>query len=56
MNFYAKLDHKPKLWEDCTSLYCAYLVEQGIQSTTLKSYKSAIKQILCTEGYQWDDN
>ena len=38
------------------SLYRAYLVDQGIQSCTLKSYISAIKCILCVDNYKWDDS
>ena len=54
-NFVIKLDVKPKLWEDRASLFGAALVEDGFQSSTLKSYISAIKRILVDDGYQWDD-
>ena len=53
--FVIKLDIKPKLWEDRVALYCAHLIQNGIQSSTLKSYISAIKAILKTDGYMWDD-
>ena len=43
-------------WEEKTALYGAYLVDNGVQSSTLKSYFSAIKHILKLDGYQWDDN
>ena len=36
------------------ALFCAYLVEQGHQSSTICSYISAIKNVLCTDGYQWN--
>ena len=55
-NFVIKLDYKPNLWEDQVSLYCAHLVEASIQSSTLKSYISAIKAVLKIDGYQWTDN
>ena len=56
--FVLKLDIKPKTWEQRVSLYGAYLVNQGIQSSTLKSYISAIKCILCTDDHKhkWDDS
>ena len=47
---------KPKLWEDRLSLYCAALVHSGIQCSTLRSYCSAIKTTLVTDGYVWDDS
>ena len=50
------LDSKPKTWEQRVSLYGAFLVEGGIQSSTLKSYISAIKCILLIDGYKWDDD
>ena len=43
-------------WEEKTALFGAYLVDNGIQSSTFKSYFSAIKHVLKLDGYQWDDN
>ena len=43
-------------WEEKTALFGAFLVDRGVQSTTLKSYFSAIKHILHLDGYQWNDN
>ena len=43
-------------WEEKTALFGAYLVDKGVQSSTLKSYFSAIKHILKLDGYIWDDN
>ena len=56
--FLLKLDHKliNTSWEQKTTLFGAYLVDNGIQSSTLKSYFSAIKHILKQDGYLWDDN
>ena len=51
-----KLDKKPNSWEEKTALFLAYLVEQGIQSSTLRSYVSAIKRTLIDDGYQWNNN
>ena len=55
--FIIRLDHKQNLsWEDKTALFGAYLVEKGVQSSTLRSYFSAIKHVLKQDGYEWDDN
>lgn len=51
--FVVKLDRKPQDWGDKMNLYLAYLSEvKKLQSNTLKSYISAIKQILIIEGYE----
>ena len=55
--FILNLDQRVKLsWEEKTALFGAYLVDNGVQSSTLKSYFSAIKHILRLDGYEWDDN
>ena len=55
--FILRLDHREKIyWEDRTALFGAYLVDKGVQSSTLRSYFSAIKHILKQDGYPWDDN
>ena len=54
--FIIKLDKRPKYWEDSASLFGAALVHEGFQSSTLRSYMSAIKGILIDDGYPWDDN
>ena len=41
--FILSLDVIPKLWEERASLFAAHLVHEGVQSSTLKSYISAIK-------------
>ena len=51
-----KLDRRPKLWEDRTTLFLAFMIDQGAQSSTIKSYLSAIKSILVTDKYKWDDS
>ena len=53
--FVVKLDRKPKSWERKVALYGAYLVDNGIQSSTIKSYFSAIKKILW-EGLSYEFN
>ena len=55
-SFLIKLDHKPKDWEDRVAFFCAFLIEEwNIQSSTLKSYISAIKHTLKCDGYKWKD-
>ena len=53
--FVMSLDVRPKLWEDRTILFIGYLVDKGMQSTTVKSYVSAIKRMLVDDGYPWED-
>ena len=54
--FIISLDCKDNLcWEEKTALFGTYLVDGGVQSSTLKSYFSAIKFILKQDGYQWDE-
>ena len=54
--FVIELDRKPKLWEDCTTLFIGYLIDNGMQSSTIKSYVSAIKKTLIMDGYDWNDS
>ena len=54
--FIIRLDRMPKVWEDRLSLYCAFLITvKKRQSSTVKSYVSAIKHVLKSDGYDWDD-
>ena len=55
--FIIKLDNIPDKWEERFTLYCSFLVNiKGLQSATIKSYKSAIKAILVNDGYKWSDD
>ena len=47
---------KPKLWDDRTTLCIGYLIDNGMQSSTVKSYVSTIKKTLLLDGYNWNDN
>ena len=38
------------------SLYGAFLFEQGIKSSTLRCYISAVKHILTVNGYKWNND
>ena len=53
--FVIRLDVKPKTWEDKVTLFVGYKIKQEMQSSTLKSYVSAIKKTLIEDGYDWDD-
>ena len=44
--FFIKLDVKPTAWEDRITLFAAFLINEGKQSATVKSYISAIKSVL----------
>ena len=48
--FYLKLDTKPETWEERISLYAGYLIASKKKSSTVKSYISAVKAILCNDG------
>ena len=54
--FLINLDRKPESWEDRTALYCTFLIDNGSQSSTVKSYVSAIKSVLRGDGYKWSDD
>ena len=49
-NLFLKLDVKPTTWEEHISLFAAYLANNKRQSSTIKSYVSAIKAILFQAG------
>ena len=55
-NFVLSLDQKPPSWEARTTLYIAYLIDNGRQSASIKTYVSAIKKLLVMDGYKWKDN
>ena len=44
--FFTHLDIKPNNWEDRLTLFIAYLIETKKESSTIKSYVSAIKAVL----------
>ena len=48
--FFLRLDYKPKSWEDRLVLFVGYLVNEKKQSSTIKSYISAIKAVLKMDG------
>ena len=54
--FLIKLDVIPEKWENKVALYCAYLIEiKELQSSTIRTYVSAIKKTLSNDGYEWND-
>ena len=55
-NSVISLDVLPSSWEARTTLYIAHMIENGKQSSSIKSYVSAIKKLLVTDGYKWQDN
>ena len=48
--FLIRLDLKPRTWEHCLHLFVAYLVDCKRQSSTVRSYVSAIKAVLKTNS------
>ena len=55
-NFLIKLDKHPDMWEERITLFATYQIRQGIQSKTLKSYYSSIKNVLRNDDYYVNDN
>ena len=54
--FLLRLDVIPEDWEDRVALFLAYLIEfKKLQSSTVRSYASAIKHILKCDKYEWDE-
>ena len=53
--FVMNLDVIPPTWQARTTLYIAYLIEDGKQSSSIKSYISAIKKLVMMDGYKWKD-
>ena len=54
--FVIQLDRIPNSWEQRVCLYCTHLIcDRNLQSSTIRSYVSAIKSVLQTDGYQWED-
>ena len=54
--FFIKLDVKPDNWEDRLTLFVGYLIENGKQSQTVKSYVSAIHTVLREDGFRLDQD
>ena len=55
--FLITLDTMPKFWEDRTVLFVAHLIDiKKFQSSSVKSYISAIKRTLIDDNYLWCDN
>ena len=55
--FYARLDRKPKLWNDRILLFVTYLVDAcKLKSTTVRSYVSAIKGVLAEDGVEIEND
>ena len=53
--FVIRLDRIPARWEERVALYCAYMIQvKQLQSSTVRSYVSAIKSVLQDDGYSWD--
>ena len=53
--FLIKLDHWPKSWEGRVSLWVTHMIKNGLQSSTVRSYISAVKACLRLVDYEWND-
>ena len=54
--FFIKLDRKPHAWEDRIVLFIGYLIDNHRQSSTIRSYISAIKAVLQDDGIILDQD
>ena len=54
--FFIRLDNKPETWEDRLTLFVGYLVQNDTKSTTVKSYISAIRNVLRQDGIVLNEN
>ena len=55
--FLRRLDSIPDSWEDRTTLFMEHLVhDRKLQSSTIRSYVSAIKCTLVDNDYDWQDS
>ena len=54
--FYIRLDKKPKSWEDRLILFVGYLISDNKQSSTIRSYISAIRSVLTEDGVILNEN
>ena len=54
--FFIQLDEKPNNWEDRLVLFVGFLIEQKKKSSTIKSYISAIKNVLRDDGIHISEN
>ena len=54
--FLIGLDHRPSNWEDHLTLFVGHLIENHKQSSTVKSYVSAIKSILLEDKVKLNEN
>ena len=51
-DFIIKLDSIPSSWEERLSLYVGNMVNLKFQSSTIRTYISAIKSVLADDGYE----
>ena len=54
--FFIRLDFKPRAWEDRLTLFVGYLINDNKQSSTVKSYISAIKAVLRMHGIKIEED
>ena len=54
--FFLRLDIKPLSWEERLVLFTGYLIEEGKKSTTIRSYLSAVRSVLKTQGFQLNED
>ena len=56
MEFFLRLDYKLIAWEERLTLFTGHMIENGLQSATIKSYLLAVRGILAMEGISIEQN
>ena len=54
--FFIRLDTKPQSWEERLILFVGHLINNKRKSTTIKSYISAIKAVLASDGINLEED
>ena len=54
--FFQRLDHKPITWEESITLFVGHLINCNLQSSTIRSYLSAIRCVLAEDKIELEQN
>ena len=54
--FLIKLDNWPESWEGRVALWVTHMIKSGLQSSTVRSYISAVKASLRLIDYEWNNS
>ena len=54
--FYQRLDHRPESWEERIVLFVGHLIKQKKQSSTIRTYFSALRAVLKIDDIELNEN